>query len=101
MQRPDYMKYDGRYPEPPYDEECADSSCTVDSFVGHPERLGEGRAQDLNDHLTRMGQVRPDGDRGPRIARIQPSDGTSGAAVLLGVSNYWIRALCIVTRSIS
>ena len=31
MGKPDYMKYDGRTPEPPYDTEAAPSSCTVDS----------------------------------------------------------------------
>jgi len=35
MGEPDYMKYDGRKPEPPYDTEAAPSSCTVDSIVGH------------------------------------------------------------------
>ena len=34
MPKPDYLKYDGRHQEPPYDEEKRASSCTVDSLVG-------------------------------------------------------------------
>jgi len=70
----------------------------VKRFVRHPERLGEGRAQDLNGHLTQMGEVTA--RRGLRSALplaverkvlcIQPSGGTSGAAVLLGMSNAQI-----------
>jgi len=36
MSKPDYMKYDGRNEEPPYDTEAAPSSCTVGSIVGCP-----------------------------------------------------------------
>ena len=32
--KPDYMKYDGRNEEPPYDTEAAPSSCAVESIVG-------------------------------------------------------------------
>ena len=41
MGKPDYMKYDGRTSEPPYDTEAATSSCTVDSIVGLDDCLAE------------------------------------------------------------
>lgn len=41
MGKPDYMKYDGRNVEPPYDTEAAPSSCTVGSIVGLKARVSE------------------------------------------------------------
>ena len=48
MGTPDYMKYDGRTPEPPYDTEAAPSSCTVDSIVGRVVEIGDIDALDGN-----------------------------------------------------
>ena len=52
MGKPDYMKYDGRIEEPPYEEKNAPSSCTVESIVGQPVQHMTG--DDLRAELRLM-----------------------------------------------
>ena len=59
MGKPDFLKYDGRREEPPYDTEAAPSSCTVESIGGI--QVGDRRSASAGEAKNGDGSVVAEG----------------------------------------